>query len=138
MLANRSRNVAFDSRTRRSRPTPLSSRCLASVALVALFFSTFASAATTTTGTLPDGTPYRIDFPEQFNGTLLVGLDYASGNPSSPQTRALLERGYAMAGTTRTVTGWDLVAAIENHVTVVAAFEAKHGEPAHKVVLGAS
>jgi len=96
------------------------------------------AAATTTTGTLADGTAFRIDYPEQFNGTLLVSLDYASGNPNSAQTQALLARGFALSGTTRAVTGWDVAASTDNQVEVVRRFTAEHGPAAHRIVFGSS
>lgn len=100
--------------------------------------SIVANAATvTTTGTLEDGTAFRIDYPDSFNGTLLVGLDYASRDPG-PAQQALLARGYALAGTTRLVTGWDVAKAIDNHVAVVEKFSTKHGRAAREVVFGQS
>ena len=107
--------------------------------LVALGAPAAALAAATTTGTLADGTAFRIDYPDQFNGTLLVGLDYASSNPNSAQTQALLARGYAMAGTTRFVTGgWNTAGAIANQVEVVDKFKSIHGRPARTVAFGSS
>ncbi len=132
----RTRRTARDTRAR-ARIAPRV-RGLAAAVLVALGTPAAALAAVTTTGTLADGTAFRIDYPDQFNGTLLVGLDYASGNPNSAQTQALLARGYAMAGTTRAVTGWDVTAAIANQVEVVAKFKATHGKAARNVVFGSS
>lgn len=108
-------------------------------ALIALGAQATALAAVTTSGTLTDGTAFRIDYPDQFNGTLLVGLDYASSNPNSAQTQALLARGYAMAGTTRFVTGgWNTAGAIDNQVEVVQKFKSVHGKPARTVAFGSS
>jgi len=33
-------------------------------------------------GRLPDATPYRIDMPDNFNGSVLVGLNYAGSDPA--------------------------------------------------------
>ena len=127
--APRSKDTARKPRVRR----------LAAAMLIALGAPAAALAAVTTTGTLVDGTAFRIDYPDQFNGTLLVGLDYASGNPNSAQTQALLARGYAMAGTTRFVTGgWNTEGAIQNQVEVVVKFKAVHGRPARTVAFGSS
>jgi pimeloyl-ACP methyl ester carboxylesterase len=107
--------------------------------LLALGTPIAALAAATTTGTLADGTAFRIDYPDQFNGTLLVGLDYASSNPNSVQTQALLARGYAMAGTTRFVTGgWNTEGAIANQVEVVNKFKTIHEHPSRTVAFGSS
>lgn len=123
---------------RATQKTSTRLRRLAAAMLVALGAPAAALAAVTTTGTLADGTAFRIDYPDQFNGTLLVGLDYATSNPNSAQTQALLARGYAMAGTTRAVTGWDVTAAIDNQVAVVEKFKATHGKAARNVVFGSS
>jgi hypothetical protein len=111
--------------------------------LLPLSAATSFAAIETTQGKLPDGTPYRIDMPEKWNGTLLVGLDYASNDPaqprpSRPEFDALLERGYAMAGTSRTVTGWSIHLAAANAVKVLDIFSAKYGKPKHAVEYGSS
>src|SRR5580765_6665283 len=51
-------------------------------------------------GDLPDGTEYLMRVPPNWNGTLLRDLDYASG-AEAPRWAALLEKGYALAGTGR-------------------------------------
>ena len=91
----------------------------------------------TSTGMLPDGTAYRIDVPAQWNGTLLIGLDYAAGMPN-PTSVALLARGYAMAGTTRLVTGWDVSQSIANQLSVIDLVGQRHRAPARVFVLGSS
>ena len=45
---------------------------------------TQAAQVATTEGKLKDGTPYRIDMPERWNGAVLIGLDYASAPPGNP------------------------------------------------------
>lgn len=118
--------------------------CAVGAALALLAVVSAAAAATETVqGTLPDGTPYRIDMPDNWNGTLLVGLDYASGDPAQPRParpefEALLARGYALAGTTRTVTGWAIHLAAANAVRVLDIFEAKYGKPKHAIEFGSS
>ncbi|MEQ1757313.1 MAG: hypothetical protein ABL986_03270 [Vicinamibacterales bacterium] len=106
--------------------------------------ATFASAQTpsapvpaATTGMLPDGTAYRIDVPPNWNGTLLIGLDYAAGQ-TSPTSVALLAKGYAMAGTTRLVTGWDVTRSIANQIATLDLFTQRHRAPARVFVLGSS
>jgi pimeloyl-ACP methyl ester carboxylesterase len=95
------------------------------------------TAFATSTGSLPDGTAFRIDIPPTWNGTLLVGLDYAAG-PPSPSSLALLARGYAMAGTTRLVTGWDVTKSIANQLETIDRFTSQHRAPARVFVLGSS
>ena len=54
-------------------------------------------------GTLPDGTAWLIRVPEDWNGTLLRDLDFATGvkNYAAGRYRDLLARGYAFAGLAR-------------------------------------
>jgi pimeloyl-ACP methyl ester carboxylesterase len=90
------------------------------------------------TGALPDGTAYRIDVPDPWNGVLLIGLDYAAGGERQPQTQALLARGYAMAGTTRLVTGWAVDQSIANQIATIDIVVKTYGKPTRTIVLGAS
>lgn len=96
-----------------------------------------AAPVATTEGKLKDGTPYRIDMPERWNGAVLVGLDYAS-RPPSEDAKALLLEGYALAGTTRTLTGWALHRAGANAVETLDLVEAKYGKIALPIQFGQS
>ncbi len=101
------------------------------------------AAIETTQGKLPDGTEYRIDFPKQWNGTVLIGLDYAGHGDSlagdtNAGTRKLLDQGFAMAGTTRKITGWAIQLAVANAVRTLDIFEAKYGKPKHAIEFGSS
>lgn len=96
-----------------------------------------AAPAAVTEGTLKDGTPYRIDMPERWNGAVLIGLDYASAAPG-PDALALQAEGYATAGTTRTVTGWKLHQAAANAIETLDLFEARYGKAAMPIQFGQS
>ncbi|GAB3444773.1 alpha/beta hydrolase [Actinophytocola sediminis] len=89
-------------------------------------------------GQLPDGTPYQFATPSRWNGTVLVELDFAAGGLTSPLTASLLERGYAVGGTTRTVTGWHITAAIDNQAAALARFEAAYGRARWAIAQGRS
>lgn len=55
-------------------------------------------------GALPDGTPFRITLPVDWNGVLVRDLDYVSrreNEVSRPLYNDMLRRGYAVAGTMR-------------------------------------
>lgn len=105
--------------------------------LMALISS--ASAATVvTSGSLADGTPYRIDYPDNFNGTLLVSLDYAPNGGTNSTNLELHKRGYATSGVSRGVTGWSVGDSINNHVSVVEIFTNQYGAPDHAFVHGNS
>jgi pimeloyl-ACP methyl ester carboxylesterase len=90
-------------------------------------------------GTLPDRTDYRIDVPSNWNGAALFNLDYASPNaPYSELNRLLLSRGYALAGVTRTVTGWRVPKAVDNLTEVKRLFETEFGSIRLPIAFGGS
>lgn len=93
----------------------------------------------TVAGKLVDGTDYRIDVPAGWNGAALFNLDYASPNaPASEQNRLLLSRGYALAGVTRTVTGWRVPLAVDNLTEVKRLFELQFGAIKQPIAFGNS
>ncbi|WP_413755587.1 hypothetical protein [Streptomyces sp. MMBL 11-3] len=91
-----------------------------------------------TEGVLADGTPYRFVVPDRWNGVVLVDLDFASRAADEPLTGELTGRGYAVGGTTRTVTGWDIAAAIDNQAAALERFEDTVGAPRWAVASGRS
>jgi pimeloyl-ACP methyl ester carboxylesterase len=111
---------------------------LASLVGFMAIFSTAQAATVVTSGTLPDGTPWRIDYPDNFNGTLLVSLDYAPNGGTSSTNVELLNRGYATSGVSRGVTGWSVGDSINNHVSVVEIFTDQYGPPDYAFVNGNS
>lgn len=96
------------------------------------------SAATCVDGQLADGTPYAFAKPARWNGAVLVDLDFAAGGLSSALTASLLERGYAVGGTTRTVTGWNIAGAIDNQAEALDRFEATFGRARYAIAEGRS
>jgi pimeloyl-ACP methyl ester carboxylesterase len=110
------------------------------IAIACALFVCAAQAAgpvASTEGKLTDGTPYRIDMPQHWNGAVLIGLDYAA-KPRGPDAEALLAEGYAMAGTTRAVSGWAIQRAAANAIETLDLFEAKYGKAALPIELGQS
>lgn len=93
-------------------------------------------------GTLDDGTPYLFVVPDNWNGTVLVDLDLATGDPTPTSLWAdyLLPQGYAGAGTTRDLVtaGWDIAAAVRNQVEALSRFEEEVGRPDRVVAFGRS
>ncbi|WP_244972531.1 alpha/beta hydrolase [Paramicrobacterium fandaimingii] len=88
-------------------------------------------------GFLADSTPYRFVVPEDWNGTVFVDLDFASGGPSESQ-QALIDDGAAYGGTTRDVTGWNLRGAVDNQIEALDAFAATAGVPSRAIAMGQS
>jgi len=90
-------------------------------------------------GTLADGTAYRIDVPAGWSGAALFNLDYASPvAPYSEQSRLLLDRGYALAGVTRSVSGWRVPKAVDNLTEVKRLFEVEFGAIKQPIAFGGS
>ncbi|CAM3516966.1 hypothetical protein KIPE111705_12175 [Kibdelosporangium persicum] len=94
--------------------------------------------ATCTSGQLADGTPYQFAKPGRWNGVVLVDMDFAAGGLTTPLTARLLDRGYAVGGTTRTVTGWRIAQAIDNQAAALARFEAAFGQARWAIAEGRS
>jgi pimeloyl-ACP methyl ester carboxylesterase len=89
-------------------------------------------------GQLTDGTPYTFAKPARWNGAVLVDLDFAAGGLSSPLTASLLHRGYAVGGTTRTVTGWNIAQAVDNQAAALGRFETAFGRARFAIAEGRS
>ncbi|OZM76109.1 hypothetical protein CFP66_43070 [Pseudonocardia sp. MH-G8] len=89
-------------------------------------------------GSLADGTPYAFAVPADWNGAVVVALDYADGGDSEPLTERLLADGVARGGTTRTVTGWHIRDAIDNQAEALARFEQAYGPARRAIASGSS
>ncbi len=103
------------------------------------------------TGTI-DGAAYRVEVPTRWNGDLLLyshgyrapGTDNsATVAPSSPDLSdalrlALLERGYALAGSAYRGTGWAVQDALDDQVRLLDWFDAQVGRPRHTYAWGNS
>ncbi|WP_103341951.1 DUF6351 family protein [Amycolatopsis sp. CA-126428] len=97
-----------------------------------------AAAARCTAGQLADGTPYTFAKPARWNGAVLVDLDFAAGGLTSPLTASLLGRGYAVGGTTRTISSWNIARAIDNQAEALGRFEAAFGRARYAIAEGRS
>ncbi|WP_240323074.1 alpha/beta hydrolase [Amycolatopsis ruanii] len=105
-----------------------------------------ASAATRLSGTLPDGATWIADVPDGWNGTLVLfshgfrpGPDNPAANAPDPATaQALLDRGYALAGSSYAHAGWALDTAVADQLGTLAAVEDRIGPAREVVALGQS
>jgi len=140
----------------RSRTTPRTRRAATVVGALALLLGTATAPAaaapaggvpcqvdsaarpTCISGVLTDGTPYEFVVPADWNGTVVVALDFVGAGPTEALTQRLLAEGTARGGTTRTVTGWDIASAIDNQAEALARFEAAYGPARHAVAAGTS
>lgn len=86
-------------------------------------------------GKLPDGTPWEIVVPSNWNGTLLVDLDFAS---SQGRYATLHARGFAGAGIRREGGAGDARANSDRFIPVLDIFAARFGKPARTIANGRS
>jgi hypothetical protein len=109
-------------------------RLAAGLVLALLIGSTWAAtgaqatASTHYTGVLPDGGSWIADVPADWNGTLLLyshgyGSNTPQDSPDSATQQALLDRGYALAGSSYDPTGslWALGSAVPDQLATLSA-----------------
>jgi pimeloyl-ACP methyl ester carboxylesterase len=131
-------------------------KLLGAIALVAALASTFAGAAAAKSrlasasaavtveyisGTLADGTQWRIAKPTPWDGTLILDLDgFGTANPTNPPAmqRWMTEHGVAIGGITREPVGYRFRTAAGHLLTVRDFFIAQFGEPSRDIVFGNS
>jgi hypothetical protein len=96
-------------------------------------------------GTLADGATWIADVPARWGGTLLLyshgfGTLTAADAPNDATRQALLDRGYALAGTSYDPNGslWALASATRDQFAGLAAVERIVGEPRLTIALGTS
>lgn len=99
------------------------------------------------TGTLPDGANYVMDYPANWNGTLLVyshgytapGSELVAYDAGDGSTAAfLLANGYALAGSSYSTTGWAVHEAMPDQVSTLDVFESMFGTPKQTIAWGHS
>lgn len=91
-------------------------------------------------GVLPRGTTYEMRRPDNWNGTLISNLDFAS-SADTPTNAWLLRHGYALSGTARRAdraTNYDPAHEIIDLINVMDLFAAKFGRPQRTIQFGES
>ncbi|MDX3233551.1 alpha/beta hydrolase family protein [Streptomyces sp. ME19-01-6] len=124
--------------------------CAAALLLAAtsLPASTVAVAADTShiEGRLASGATYMMDVPASWNGTvLLFSHGYAAG-PANPAQDApddatkalLLEKGYALIGSSYATTGWAVTDAVPDQLATLSAFTDRFGVAGRTIAWGRS
>jgi len=98
-------------------------------------------------GSLADGATYLIEVPKNWNQTLFLyshGYVIPGGNNPAqdvgdPVTgNWLLSRGYALAGSSYSTTGWAIEQALPDQIATLAVFAKDVGKPQHTVAWGHS
>ncbi|HNR90794.1 MAG TPA: alpha/beta hydrolase [Dokdonella sp.] len=104
-----------------------------------------ADAARVDTGTL-DGAHYRIDVPAQWNRGLVVyfhgysigDVRFDAGRPLPDSLGKLVERGYAVAQSGYSRSGWAVEQAVADSERLRRFFVKRHGKPTRTLAMGAS
>ncbi|MGF7146805.1 pimeloyl-ACP methyl ester carboxylesterase [Sphingomonas zeicaulis] len=95
-------------------------------------------------GVLPGGAHWDAAVPANWNGTLLLYSRGYSANLGAPEAapklhrQALLDAGYAIAGSDYGASGWALEQAVPAQQATAAAFAARHGKPKRVIAWGSS
>ncbi|WP_219413323.1 alpha/beta hydrolase [Pseudonocardia nigra] len=128
-------------------------RALAGAVLATVVLAGTATASPTDTpyrrlsGSLDSGASWIADVPADWNGVLLLfghgyrppGGDNPAQNAPDPDTAAaLLDRGYALAGSSYATAGWTLDTAADDQLATLAAVTAELGEPRRTIAVGQS
>jgi len=91
-------------------------------------------------GKLADGSNYRVVKPAQWNGTLVLDLDFIN-NPSAPPSAIeqwMVSSGYAIGGISREPIAYRFPQAVDDLLTVRAMFIDRWGAPKRTLSLGNS
>lgn len=93
---------------------------------------------------LPGGARWAAEVPKDWNGTLLLysrGYSPNVGNPDAApkqHRQALLDAGYAIAGSDYGSGGWSVEQAVPAQRATIAAFAARYGKPRRVIAWGSS
>ncbi|MFI6037251.1 alpha/beta hydrolase family protein [Streptomyces sp. NPDC051315] len=136
------------SRTRTARRTACAAALLFAVtASPAPAVAAAAPTASHIEGRLPSGATYLMDVPAAWNGTVLLfshgytpaGAPNPAQNAPDEATKALLlEKGYALIGSSYATTGWAVTDAVPDQLATLSAFTDRFGAARRTVAWGRS
>ncbi|MFH8610633.1 alpha/beta hydrolase family protein [Streptomyces sp. NPDC018029] len=98
-------------------------------------------------GTLPSGAAYMIDTPADWNGTVLLfshgyrpqgSPNPAVDAPDAATKKLLLEKGYALVGSSYATTGWSVQQAVPDQLAALDTFTQRVGEAERTLAWGQS
>ena len=133
-------------------PRKLRSLILTLVALAALLLAAapaaHAAEPTHVEGNLPSGATYLMDVPADWNGTVLLwshgyrpagfGYNPPENAPSDATKDLLLDRGYALIGSSYATAGWAVTDAVPDQLATLDAFTARFGPARRTLASGLS
>jgi pimeloyl-ACP methyl ester carboxylesterase len=113
------------------------------LALMALAGSQPATENATAEGRTPAGGRWAAEYPANWNGTLLLwSRGYGSSDTVASAPRGtrelLLRRGYALAGTEYSASGWAVEEAVPDQIATLKAVSERFGPPRRVIAWGAS
>jgi pimeloyl-ACP methyl ester carboxylesterase len=89
-----------------------------------------------------NGAAYRIDMPENWNGSLLLFCHGYADNPTTPKldpmTKVMLDKGFAVAQSGYAAGGWAVEEAVIDTESLRRHFIKKYGKPKKTIVAGGS
>ncbi|MET9971648.1 hypothetical protein ABZZ80_38555 [Streptomyces sp. NPDC006356] len=97
-------------------------------------------------GQLPSGATYLMDVPADWNGTVLLFSHGYTPGPANPAENApddatkalLLQRGYALIGSSYATTGWAVTDAVPDQLATLSVFTGRFGAPSRTIAWGRS
>jgi pimeloyl-ACP methyl ester carboxylesterase len=122
-------------------------KTLLAATLLAGVLSPTVAPASHVEGQLPSGASYVMDVPADWNHTVLLyshgytpdsAPNPAQNAPSDAAKTALLDRGYALIGSSYAETGWVLEKALPDQMSTMDAFVGRFGRPTKAIAWGTS
>jgi pimeloyl-ACP methyl ester carboxylesterase len=122
-------------------------KTLLAATLLAGLLSPTAAPPSHVEGQLPSGATYVMDVPADWNHTVLLyshgytpdgAPNPARNAPSDATKTTLLDRGYALIGSSYAETGWVLEKALPDQMSTLDTFTAQFGRPAKAIAWGTS
>ena len=122
-------------------------KTLLAATLLAGLLSPAAAPPSHVEGQLPDGATYVMDVPADWNHTVLLyshgytpdgAPNPAQNAPSDAVKTTLLDRGYALIGSSYAETGWVLAKALPDQMSTLDRFVARFGRPKRAIAWGTS
>ena len=122
-------------------------KILLAATLLAGLLSPTAAPPSHVEGQLPSGATYVMDVPADWNHTVLLyshgytpdgAPNPAQNAPSDATKTALLDRGYALIGSSYAETGWVLEKALPDQMSTLDTFVARFGKPRKAIAWGTS
>ncbi|GAA3780100.1 alpha/beta hydrolase family protein [Streptomyces phyllanthi] len=134
-------------RARAARRTACAAALLLAVTALPTSTAAATDAASHVEGQLPSGATYMMDVPAAWNGTVLLfshgytpagAPNPAQNGPDAATKALLLDRGYALIGSSYATTGWAVTDAVPDQLATLSVFTDRFGEARRTIAWGRS